>query len=236
MRSGRRRTQSNTFPRRSDHRSPSSCERVRMAGPSFAIIWVVVLAIIIFAIVLVARRYTRSRIIELPNLEDNQAFIRWLMEYEDWYTTSAKRHHRTLYWFRPAPIVIGFLVAIVSAMDNNLVLFKSYIPKNIIVISLTGLAALCVAVLTQLGVIDLSRTREIGRINCAALVARAQLFFSKTQTADDAYREKSAIVQEVFRIEHDQAALFSRIAGNVPDAQTPQRSAPRNPPAGGTGP
>jgi hypothetical protein len=45
------------------------------------------------------------------------------------------------------------------------------------VIIITGAATLGVPILGQLRVTDLARVREIGRINSAALVARAQLFF-----------------------------------------------------------
>lgn len=178
-----------------------------------------VLAIII--IILVARRLINRQPSKIPEISDNDGFVDWLCDYEHWYNKSARRYHLTVYVARPAPIVLGFMVAIVSAMRDQWSFFDDFIPKNIIVITLTGLASLCVAILTQLGVIDLARYREIGRINCARLVARARLFFSIPHSPEEIYKEKDEIIKELFKIEHDQAALFASVTRNATRASNP---------------
>ncbi len=203
-----------------------------------AIVATVAIAIaLVIAIVVIRRHISPAAATPVPDMLNDEAFVKWLEGYEHWYTKSSKRYHRTLYWFRPAPIVIGFFVAIVAAIDEKSAFFPDWMPKNIVIIILTGLASFCVAVLTQLGVIDLSRTREIGRINCAQLVVRAKHFLSVAQTPQAAYEEKAEFINEIFKIEHDQAALFAGIVRNVPSVQSPPvQTPPRQLPPATPGP
>ena len=144
--------------------------------------------------------------------KDDASFLEWLRAYEIWYTKSSDHTHNVLSLCRITPIVTGFAVALVSAIANDEIYILALpIPKNIAVIVLTGIATLCVSILGQLRIADLARVREIGRINSASLVARAQLFFSVDHSPTEALAEKTAIKDRIFELEHDQASLFAAL-------------------------
>jgi hypothetical protein len=144
---------------------------------------------------------------------DDVAFVEWLMLYERSYTRSSEWSHRALAFCQITPIVIGFIIAIVSALkDDSWTILNVSLQRNIVIIALTGVSTVCVAILTRMGVAQLARTRELGRINCAALVTRARLYFSINHTPQESYAEKVRIKDEIYKIEHDQAALSGGIA------------------------
>lgn len=171
------------------------------------IIAVAFVSIAIFEVI----RYLVSRGPQIPTPPkmDDIGFIKWLGSYRDWYTQASGFCHNSLMVCRITPIFMGFLVAVVSALPDGISFIG--IPKNIIVIILTGLSTLCVAVITQLGLVDLSRAREIGRIACARLLSNAQIFFSLEHTPQEIYEKKQAIHDEIFKIEMEQAALYAAI-------------------------
>jgi hypothetical protein len=82
--------------------------------------------------------------------------------------------------------IIGFFVAIISAVNFPEIKFGNFTLSNsLLVIVLTGVSTTCVSILGQLRIADLARAREVGRINCASLVAHARItLFSNRDTAD----------------------------------------------------
>jgi hypothetical protein len=171
--------------------------------------------IIVLALLAIAYQFKKAPIASFG--PDDASFLDWLRAYETWYTKASRGAHRVLSFCRITPIVIGFAVAVVAASQGETlpIYVSGYgftIEKNIVIIILTGIVTLCVSILGQLRVADLARARETGRINTAALVARAQLFFSVDHSPDEALKEKNAIKDELFKLEHDQASLFASLA------------------------
>ena len=162
-------------------------------------------------------RWTANRRAKGPLAGDpgttSDDFIKWLSGYESWYTRASWKTHRILEICRIAPIVIGFFVAIISSVNMPTVSFYYWqISTNLLVIILTGISTTCVSVLGQLRIADLARAREIGRINCARLVADARLkLFDEGKNPSDVQNEKLSIKDTLFRIEHDQAALYAAL-------------------------
>jgi hypothetical protein len=144
---------------------------------------------------------------------DNEGFLNWLRDHEIWYQKASFRTHCIFDVARIAPVIIGFAIAVLSALPPPL---KAEPFNSLAVIILTGASTVCVSIISQLRVGDLARAREVGRINCAALVARARLFFSMKPSEEDAYKEKLAIKDQLFKLEHDQAALFAAAASVEP--------------------
>jgi hypothetical protein len=188
--------------------------------------WIALVVVVAFGLVtyvFFSRWLRLKRVVDGLHLKDNSEFIVWLELYQSWYSTSSNRCYIVLMVCRITPIFIGFVVAILEALGDDPFKNLSYLNKSILVIMFTGISTVCVAVLTQLRVADLATARENGRISCASLVARAQLFFSRDPEASESYQEKVRIKDELFKIEFDQAALF--------DASVDGR--PKNTPDGG---
>jgi hypothetical protein len=92
------------------------------------------------------------------------------------------------------------------------------IGQPVLTIILTGISSLAVAIVTQLGLGDLAKARENGRIGCGRLVARAQLMFA--QSASEAVQsEKHNIMDRLFQLEQQQADLFAAL-GHPPTTTT----------------
>src|SRR5215469_1482003 len=97
---------------------------------------------------------------------DDVAFVEWLTLYERSYTKSSEWSRRALAFCQITPIIIGFIIAVVSALkDDSWTILNVPLQRNIVVIALTGVSTLCVAILTRMGVAQLARSRELGRIN-----------------------------------------------------------------------
>jgi hypothetical protein len=153
--------------------------------------------------------------ITLPGKMDEAGLIKWLGSYRDWYKKSAKRCERVTMACRIIPIIAGFTIAVLSALreQGRTPLDEYY---NVTIILLSGLSTLSVAIMTQLGIADLAKAREIGRIECAKLLSRAQIFHSSDHPLDKVYQEKLSIHAEIFRIEHHQAELYASIVAGQP--------------------
>lgn len=159
------------------------------------------------------------------DLVSRDGFLRWVGEYEKWYTRSAWALNWTFFCCKTMPLVLGFLVAIISALPERFELIAG-IPRNIAVIALTGLSTLCVAVLTQLGVAERARAREIGRIGVAKLAAEARVALSGKKEIDEQTKAQLAsITDRIFEIEFDQQALFAAAFGD-PEASKSKPAGP----------
>ena len=154
------------------------------------------------------------------DFDTTEGFITWLTTYESWYTRSSDRLHRILVCCRVLPLILGFVVAIISALPPGFQVFglTSPIPRNVVVIALTGITTLCVGVLTQLGVAELARARETGRIGVANLVAQAKLALPRSEGNTPPRDEMIKLKDALMKIEFDQAELF--VASTV-DRQPP---------------
>ena len=194
---------------------------------------VVVGVVGIFGLIFLTSFLRRGPVVEHDDLSDGPGFIKWLHTYEIWYAKSAGRISWVLYVCRITPIFIGFVVAIVSALDTGE--FPPFLPQKVVVIILTGLSTFCVALITQFSLPELAKAREFGRIACAGLVARARLFFSIDRQPAEALVAKIEIRDRIFQIEEEQAALFYALSGNahrgtsVPPGQQPPHPAPAAP-------
>jgi hypothetical protein len=171
----------------------------------------IALAVVTCVLVVVRYKTTRPPPTKIAKFDTPDAFISWLEEYERWYTSSSITLSRILIACRVVPLVLGFIVAIVSALPPGFGLFgyPSPIPRNIVVIALTGISAVCVALLTQLGVGELATARELGRIGTASLVTRARISLFSNASDDEKRKEMGKIKDEIFKLEYDQAALFA---------------------------
>ena len=177
---------------------------------------IVVVVVAIAAFLLIGYWLKQPPATRTMNLNDEN-FVTWLQQYEIWYTKSSRRCNSVLVVCRITPIVLGFVIAVVSALKPGDYFFANYISQPILVIILTGTSSLAVAIITQLGLGDLAKTRENGRIACARLAARAQLMFA--QSASDAVQdEKNKILETLFQIEQQQADLFAAL-GHPPQPQ-----------------
>jgi hypothetical protein len=150
-----------------------------------------------------------------PEIDKNNGFVSWLQGYEHWFHKASFNNHLIFDICRVLPIFLGFCIAVISALPEEY-WRDSWASKNVLVVVLTGISTISMAVVTQLRIGDLARAREIGRINCAALVVQAQLFFSARHSVEEIYDEKQRIKKEIFKIEHDQAALFAAAASAEP--------------------
>jgi hypothetical protein len=197
-----------------------------MGGELVGLVFVVILGTALYFFISARTVLNEAR--QCVESMDDEGFLRWLQEYEGWYTLASKRLNDWLFVTRITPLFIGFIVALISAAQ------ESQLPiKNYLVIGLTGISTLCVAVLTQLRLAELARAREIGRINLAQLVARTRLYFSMPRSPDEALSEKQKVQAEVFKIEHDQAALFASL---TEPPTGPNKGAARRVPLGSTSP
>lgn len=161
------------------------------------------------------------------DLVSRDGFLRWVDEYEKWYTRSAWALNWTFFCCKTMPLVLGFLVAIISALPEGFEPFAG-IPRNILVIALTGLSTLCVAVLTQLGVAERARAREIGRIGVAKLAAESRVALSGKKEIDDQTKAQLvSITDRIFEIEFDQQALFAAAFGD-PKASKSKPAGPKD--------
>jgi hypothetical protein len=116
---------------------------------------------------------------------------------------------------RIIPIFAGFTIAVLSALrEQGQAPWDEY--YNVTIILLSGLSTLSVAIMTQLGIADLAKAREIGRIECARLLSQAQIFFSSNHPEEQIYQEKLLIHSEIFRVEHHQAELYASIVAGQP--------------------
>jgi hypothetical protein len=176
-----------------------------MRGELAGLVLAVTLGIVSFFFI--SRRMLLKKTRQSVENMDDDGFFRWLQDYEEWYTLASKRLNDWLIITRITPLFIGFIVALISAVSEVDLPLKNYL-----VIGLTGISTLCVAVLTQLRLAELARAREIGRINCAQLVARARLYFTVERPPEETLSEKQKIQGELFKIEHDQAALVASVS------------------------
>jgi hypothetical protein len=171
------------------------------------------IALIVVICVLLIFRYktTRSPPTKITRFDTPDTFISWLEEYENWYTRSSTSLSRILIACRVVPLVLGFIVAIIPALPPGFGIFgyPSPIPRNIVVIALTGISAVCVALLTQLGVGELASARERGRIGTASLVTRAKISLFSSASDKEKWAEMALIKDEIFKLEYDQADLFA---------------------------
>jgi hypothetical protein len=142
-------------------------------------ITIAVVLIIVVALFFLIRAWLANPLItSYPDLNDEN-FVKLLRDYETWYAKSSRRCTNTLVVCRITPLVMGFVVAVVSAANKDAWPLQNYIDQSILVIILTGISSLAVAIVTQLGLGDLAKARENGRIASAHLVARTQLMFAK---------------------------------------------------------
>jgi hypothetical protein len=175
------------------------------------LIWGIVAVLVVATVVwgMWRHRLPKYEDMEFEEVDD---LLQWLADYEAWYERSSGLLHEILIVCRVLPIGLGFLVAIVSALDDKL--FQAFIiPKNIVVIILTGLSTICVAIITQLGLADLARTREAGRIAFSDMRAKVKLLIAakggSSKTNPKALVEDfEKIAAEVFKIEREQADRF----------------------------
>jgi hypothetical protein len=181
-------------------------------------LWEVAIVAAICAVGVFLFVFTRKWIAARPQITppcemDKAGLIRWLGSYRDWYTTSAWLCDRISTLCRIVPIISGFAIALLSALrEQEPPPWNEYVNYNVMIIALSGLSTLSVAIITQLGIAELAKAREIGRIECARLLSLAQILLSKHDSSEeDLYKAKLTIHQEIFRVEHDQAALYAAI-------------------------
>ena len=96
-----------------------------MLEPAFAYLaanaqWATLVAVVLVGIVsfgLIRNLVSRGPQIPTPQKMDDAGFIKWLASYRDWYTHAAGMCNKWLVFCRITPILVGFMVAIVSALD-----------------------------------------------------------------------------------------------------------------------
>lgn len=184
-------------------------QRAWIISVGAAAIVVVVIATVIW--IYIGDRNRIKETIDVTTSMKDKLFVNWLRSYEAWYDVSAKNWNRVLIFCRVAPIIIGFMIAVVSAVDPNIVIIPG-LRNNLIVIILSGISTVCLTIITQFSVVDLAKAREIGRINCAKLVVEAMLSI-EPENKDELNRLKQKLAEEIFDIESVQAKSFSDAFG-----------------------
>lgn len=106
--------------------------------------------------------------VRISDLTDEN-FVKWLQAYEVWYTKSSRTCHDWSLVFRVLPVLLGFMVAFVSAWKNE---HPLGMEKNLLVMVLTGISTLCVSLLSQLRLSELAKARRRARRDLGGIMCR----------------------------------------------------------------